>query len=86
MKLKSTERVLITISYFHQKYFSPRCWKTVQQALDEFGNLTSKTYKLEYVKEQILIRYLGLGWEEAHHLWSKNKKTIRILRTLKAFV
>ncbi len=25
------------------------------------------------MKEQILIRYLGLGWEEAHHLWSKNK-------------
>ncbi len=25
------------------------------------------------MKEQILIRYLGLGWEEAHHLWSKNR-------------
>ncbi len=25
------------------------------------------------MKEQILIQYLGLGWEEAHHPWSKNK-------------
>jgi hypothetical protein len=73
MKLKSTGRDLITMSYLHQQYFSPHCWKTVQQALDEFGNLTSKKDQLEYVKEQILIRYLGLGWEEAHHPWSKNK-------------
>ncbi len=33
MKLQSTERDLINKSYLHQKYFSPRCWKTVQQAL-----------------------------------------------------
>jgi hypothetical protein len=46
MKLKSTERDLITMSYLHQQYFSPRCWKTVQQALNEFGNLTSKKDKL----------------------------------------
>jgi hypothetical protein len=24
------------------------------------------------VKDQILIQYVGLGWEEAHHPWSKN--------------
>jgi hypothetical protein len=73
MKLKSTERDLITMSYLHQQYFSPCCWKTVQQALDEFGNLTSMKDQLKYVKEQILIRYIGLGWEEAHHPRSKNK-------------
>ena len=73
MKLQSTEKDLINISYLYQKFFSPRCWKTVSQALDEFEKLTSKKDKLECVKEQILIRYLGLGWEEAHHPWSKNK-------------
>jgi hypothetical protein len=61
MKLKSTERDLITMSFLHQQFFSSHCWKKVQQALDEFGNLTSKKDQLEYVKEQILIRYLGLG-------------------------
>ncbi len=64
MKLQSTERDLI--SYLHHKYFSPRCWKTVQQALDEFEKLSSKKDKIECVKEQLLIRYLGLGWEKAH--------------------
>ena len=31
--------------------------------------------KLEAVKEQILIRCLGLGIKEAHHPWSKDKYT-----------
>ena len=74
MKLQSTERDLINISYLHHKYSSPHCWKTVRQALVEFNKLSSKKDKIECVKEQILIRYLGLGWEEAHHLWSKNKR------------
>jgi hypothetical protein len=52
MKLKSTEKDLINISYLHQQYFLPRCWKTVQQVLDEFENLTSKKDKIECVKEQ----------------------------------
>ncbi len=67
MKLQLTEKDLINISYLHQKYFSPRCWKTLHQALDVFEQLTSKKEKIECVKEQILIRYLGFGWEEAHH-------------------
>ena len=83
MKLQSTERDLINISYLHQKSFSPRCWKTVQQALDEFDKLSSKKDKLENVKEQILIRYLGLGWEEAHHPWSKKKHTYTATELLK---
>ncbi len=73
MKLKSTEKDLINISYLYQKYFSPHCWKTVCQALDELQKLTSKKDKIECMKKQILIRYLGLGWKEAHHPWSKNK-------------
>jgi hypothetical protein len=83
MKLKSTEKDLINISYFYQKYFSPLCWKTVCQALDEFKKLTSKKDKIECVKEHILIRYLGLGWEETHHPWSKNKHQYTALELLK---
>jgi len=85
MKLQSTatERDLINISYLHQKYFSPHCWKTDQQALDEFDKLSSKKNKIESVKEQILIRYLSLGWEEAHHPWSKNKHIYTATELLK---
>ncbi len=82
-KLKSTEKDLINISYLYQKYFSPRCWKTVCQALDEFEKLTSKKDKKECMKEQILIRYLRLGWEEAHHPCSKNKHQYTALELLK---
>jgi hypothetical protein len=35
------------------------------------------------MKEQILIRYLGLGWEEAHHPWSKNRHQCTALELLK---
>jgi hypothetical protein len=83
LKLKSTEKDLINMSYLHQQYFSPRCWKTVQQALDEFENLTSKKDKIECVKKQILSRYPGLGWEEAHHPWSKNRHQYTALDLLK---
>ncbi len=83
MKLNSMEKDLINISYLYQKYFSPRCWKTVHQALDDFKKLTSKKDKIECVKEQILIRYLWLGWEEAHHPWSKNKHQCTTLELLK---
>ena len=31
--------------------------------------------KLRVVKEQILIRLLGLGWEEACHPWSRGGRT-----------
>ena len=31
--------------------------------------------RLRAVKEQLLIRYLGCGWVEAHHPWSRNGDT-----------
>jgi hypothetical protein len=45
--------------------------------------LTSKKDKIEYMREQISIRYLGLRWEEAHHLWSKNKHQYTALELFK---
>jgi len=38
-----------------------------------FNELNSKSAKLQFVKEQILIRYLRLGWTKAYHPWLKNK-------------
>lgn len=56
--------------FLHKQYFSPACWKTVDEARAFYNQLTTKKERLESVKEQILIRYIGLGWEEAHHPWS----------------
>ena len=39
-------------------------------ANDYYHQLNSESSRLAAVKEQILIRYLGLGWTKAHHPWS----------------
>ena len=65
----------IVATYFFEQHWSPRCWRTVEQAEEEFAELPSPTAKLEAVKEQILIRFLGLGIEEAHHPWSRDGHT-----------
>ena len=74
-KLEAAQKDFITASYFWQQYDSPRCWKTAEEAMDNFENLKTKKDKFKYVKEQILIRYLGLAWKEAYHPWSKGGKT-----------
>jgi len=65
----ATEDYIVAI-YFFEQYSSPRCWKTVTDTREEYGRLSSESPRLEAVKEQILIRYLGLGWSAAHHPWS----------------
>ena len=55
----------IVAIYFHEQYHS-----------SEFNSdLGSETARLAAVKEQIRIRYLGLGWELAHHDWSEGGRT-----------
>jgi hypothetical protein len=51
-----------------------------------FDDLWSKMAKLQFVKEQILIRYLGLGWEKAYHPWSRNKHFYTLAELLEHFV
>ena len=60
-KLEAAQKDFITASYFWQQYDSPRCWKTAEEAMDNFENLKTKKDKFKYVKEQILIGYLGLA-------------------------
>ncbi len=72
-KLQGEMTQVMTNSYLWQKYDSPRCCKTAKEAFDVFNDLNSKSAKLQFVKEQILIRYLGLGWTKAYHPWLKNK-------------
>ena len=74
-KLKHAEKALIDAMYLHKQYHSPACWRTVQSAKAEYEKLTTKKDKLKHVKENILIRYLGLGWVEAHHPWSRGQHT-----------
>ena len=73
-------------SYLWQKYDSPRCCKSSMEAFDIFNELQSKSAKLQFVKEQILIRYLGLGWTKAYHPWSKNKHIFSPSELMEHFV
>jgi hypothetical protein len=74
-KLKVSKKSHIPASYLWQQYESPRCWKTAAQARKEFGRLNSKSARMRFVREQILMRRIGLGWEGAYHPWSKNDYT-----------
>ena len=85
-KLDSAQELLIDATYLHQQYKSPRCWVTEKQAFDTFGKLKYKCHRMKAVKEQILIRYLGLGWVEAHHPWSKANHTYSPTELLEHFV
>ncbi len=70
LKLKNAERDLIDACSYLQQYNSPWCWKTIEQAKKEYEKLKTKKDKLRYVKEQIRIHSLWLGWKEAQHPWS----------------
>jgi len=70
---KATQ-LLIDCLYYHDMYFSPRRLKDAAAVDELLGKLTSKTAKLDEMKEQIRIRVLGLGWDDLHHPWSKDKK------------
>ena len=66
----------IVVICFNEKYHPPRCWLTLEVAAKFYSALGSETARLAAVKEQILIRYLGLGWELAHHAWSEGGRTL----------
>ena len=70
-KINAAQEGLMDALYLHQQYDSPRCWRTEEQALENFEGMKFKKDRMSSIKEQILIRYLGLGWIEAHHPWSK---------------
>ena len=70
---KATQ-LLIDCLYYHDMYFSPRRLKDAAAVDELLGKLTSKTAKLHEMKEQIRIRVLGLGWDDLHHPWSKDRK------------
>ena len=74
-KLDEAQEDFIVALYFHEQYNSPRCWRTVEVAQQEYSRIGSQTAKLRAVKEQILIRHQGLGWNEAYHPWSRSGHT-----------
>ena len=73
---KAKERYIESI-YFYEQYHSPRCWSTAEMATREYDKLPSEAQRFKYCREQIEIRWKGLGWKEAHHAWSRDGVTFR---------
>ena len=70
----ATEEYIVAVC-FYDKYHSPRCWLTLEVEAEFYSALGSETARLAAVKEQITIRYLGLGWELDHRAWSDGGMT-----------
>ena len=47
--------------YLWDQWHHKKCWHTKEEANAQFNTHTSKIAKLKAVKDQLLIRYLGLG-------------------------
>ncbi len=76
---------VIANSYLWQQFDSPQCCSSTE-AFDIFNELNSRSAKLKFVKEQILIWYLGLGWTKAYQLWSRNKHVFLPSELMEHFV
>ncbi len=70
-KLDNEKKQFVTNLYLWEEYNKPRCWKDVDTAQEQYQQLSSNSAKMKEVRNQILIRYLGLGWDKAYHPWSK---------------
>ena len=82
----SAMEMCIVAMYFFDQYHSQRCWMTPETAQYFYDKLGSESKRLDAVKEQILIRYLGLGWAEAHHAWSENERGFTSAELFKHFL
>ncbi len=74
-KLDREQTQHITNTYLLEEYDKPRCWRTIAEAEEQYKALGNKTAQMKEVKNQILIRYLGCGWVDAYHPWSKGNHT-----------
>lgn len=64
------EAYIDALDYIEQ-YWSDRCWKSEEVALEQYELIDSGPKRLKAVKEQITIRRKGFGWEDLAHKWSE---------------
>ena len=64
---------------YHRMWSSAACWKTIGAVIEGLKKLQYKKDKLGVLKDNIKIRYLGLGWDECKTQWSKVGVTLSIV-------
>ena len=72
--------------WLHQQFTSNRFWKTPKKTFDEFEKISSENKQKKFVKEQILIVYLILGFTEAYHPYPKDGDDYTALQLIGYFV
>ena len=73
-------------TWLHKQFHGLRFWRTAKIAYDEYEKNKGEGKRKTYTREQILIVYIGLDQEEAHHPWSKDGKDYGSLELLEWFV
>ena len=66
-----------------EQYHLPRCWNTINMANRIYNESQSQMARINAIKEQIVIQYLGLGWKDAHHLCSAHGEVFNSHHLLK---
>ena len=79
---KDHEKQITYLKMFH----SAACWKTGADATQEFNKLNSITAKENAVKEQILMRTVGLQWKDLHHPFSKEPRQTCYLQSFETSI
>ena len=62
--LKHAKYEFIEDLIYHIICSSAACWKTIGSVTEGLKNIKYKKYKLGYLKYDIQICYLGLGWDK----------------------
>lgn len=73
---KEVEENIVAMNYY-EIGVSERRWKSSREATTIYNQLGSETSRLKAVKEQIMIRRIGFGWEECAHQWSCKEGDVR---------
>ena len=69
---------------YHRLYFnSDSCWKTKREVRKGLRTISTTGGKLDAIKMNIQMRYLGLGWTECKTKWTLNGKA-KSVKQLKA--
>ena len=71
---KAVEENIVAMNYY-EIGVSERRWKSPREATTIYNQLGSESARLKAVKEQIMIRRLGFGWEDCAHQWSSKGHT-----------
>lgn len=76
---KSVEEHIDSL-YYLRMYNSAACWKGEPKVVtQELGKLKSEAAKYRAIKENIMIRTKGCGWDWAKHPWSQNGHKFSVL-------